>query len=107
MRGSPICTNWMRGVWKVNSPLKLGDGTPRPLRLLLPWNHSGMAARLTIESLRISNSMSLFSITTLTLNRSLVTPGIGAFGPPTRPPTTSVADGTASTSTGRPAASPA
>ena len=101
-RGSPTCTNWMRGVWKLNSPLKLGEGTPTPLRLLLPCSHSGTAARLTIESLRKWNSMSLDSITTSTLKCSFVTFGMIAPGPPTRPSTTSVGMGMASTSTGRP-----
>src|SRR6185437_2414383 len=101
LRGRPTWTNWIRWVCQLNSPLKLGDGTPLPLRLLLPVNHSGIAARLTIESLRNWNTTSLFSMTTLTLNRSLVTPRIGAFGPPTTPPPTSVGDGTAYSRTNR------
>ena len=48
--------------------------------------------------MRNVNSRSFDSIWTLTLNRSLVTPGTGALGPPTRPPTTSVGLGTASAS---------
>ena len=100
-RGRPICMNMMRGVWKLISPLNAGEGTKSPLRLLLPCSHSAIAARLVSESLRSSNSMSLLSITTSTLKRSLVRPGISAPGPPTTPSITSVGEGTASTSTER------
>ena len=100
-RGRPICMNWTRAVWKLSSPLKSGEGVNWPARLLLPCSQSATAARLVSESLRSSNSMSLLSITTSTLKRSLVRPGISALGPPTTPPITSVGDGTASTSTER------
>src|SRR5450432_699787 len=101
LRGRPCCTNWMRGVPKLNSPPKFGDGTEAPLRLLLPCSHRATELRLVSESLRRWKSTSLDSICTLTLNRSLVTPGTGAPGPPTKPFTTSVGDGAASSSAGR------
>jgi hypothetical protein len=53
------------------------------------------------ESLRSVMSMSWDSIRTSTLNRSFVTLGIVALGPPTRPPITSVGLGTASSSANR------
>ena len=91
----------MRGVWKLSSPPKSGEGTCWPFRSLLPCSHSDTAVSLVSESLRRWNSMSLDSISTSTLNRSLVMPGTIAPGPPTRPSTTSVGNGIASSSTGR------
>ena len=46
LRGSPGCTNWIRGAWKLKSPLKSGEGTWRPSRLLLPCSHKAAALKI-------------------------------------------------------------